>query len=1597
MSVRQLSFVFVVFVAGMLGATQHARSSAAAPCDAPILNPIVCENSKDGTPQSDWDVTNGPDPSIVGFATQFSVNHGQTVQFKVKTGSTNYRFDIYRLGYYNGDGARKVATVQPSVSLPQSQPACLSEPATGLVDCGNWSVSASWAVPASAVSGIYLATLVREDPEDGSRNHIVFVVRDDEGHSDLLVQTSDTTWQAYNDYGGNSLYTGSPANRAYKVSYNRPFANRSSSVGGAIESFLFAAEYPMLRFIEANGYNVSYTSGIDTESRGSEILEHKVFVSSGHDEYWSNAQRLNVEAARDAGVNLAFFSGNEIFWKTRWETGIDGSGAPYRTLVTYKETKANAKIDPNSAWTGTWRDPRFSPPADGGRPENVLTGQLFRVNGIQYWVMQVPEADGKMRFWRNTSVATLASGQTADLPLGTLGYEWDESPDNGVQPAGLVRLSTTTYNVSNLYLLDLGNTFGNGIATHNLTLYRAASGAIVFGAGTVNWAWGLDDTHDGLNTPTNESMQQATINLFADMGVQPGSLLPDLVAASQSTDHVKPSSHISSPGAGFSAVTGTAVTVTGTATDSGGRVGAVEVSTDNGATWHFATGRGNWTYTWTPASPGAVTIRTRAVDDSANVETPAAGVSGTVTYGACPCSIWEGAETPAVVSQSDAQPVELGVKFRSEINGYITGVRFYKGPANTGVHTGSLWSVDGTLLATGQFANESAGGWQLLTFSAPVAITANTPYVASYHTNTGFYSLTSSYFAVSETANPPLHALQEGASGPNGVYRYGASAFPNQSYQSGNYWVDAVFNNVYVDTVPPAIVARTPAAGATDVSFLAQVSATLSEAVTPSTVSLTLRRPNGTNVAATTTYDAQTRTATLVPTGQLAAGTTYTATLSGAADPAGNVVASSSWSFTTVACPCSIWPGTTTPAGDSKSDGQPVELGVKFKSDVSGYITGVRFYKGAGNTGTHTGSLWTDTGTLLSTATFTNESATGWQEVSFPAPVAVTANTVYVASYRNPTGTYIVTSGQFVAAGVTRSPLTALQDGAAGGNGVYRYGAPGFPTGSYQGGNYWVDVAFSAIYNDGVAPSVTGRSPAAGAPGIPATATVTATLSEPIVGGSAAFVLHAPGGATVPATVSYDAQTRTASLQPTAPLALGSTYTATVSGAIDLSGNVMASTSWSFTTVVCPCTIWPVASTPVGDVHADGLSLELGVAFKSETNGYIMGIRFYKGGGNTGTHTGNLWTSSGTLLASATFTNESASGWQLVTFPVPVAVSAGTTYVASYFNPTGTYLSTLGYFAAGMPVPGSWPLSAPLSGNGLYRYGASAFPTDSYQGANYWVDVKFNAAFQDEVAPVLTNRTPASGATAIPANNAVTATFSEPITAGSLSFVLRDSGGTPVPATVSYDPQSRIASLQPTAVLALGSTYTATVSGASDPSGNVMTSTSWTFTTVACPCSLWPSGTTPVGDIHFDGTSLELGVTFKSDISGYITGIRFYKAAGDTGTHTGSLWTSSGTLLAAATFTAESASGWQVVTFPAPVAVTAGTSYVASYFTPTGTYLSTPGYFLPGMPAVGSWPLSAPLTGGTNVNGLYRYGASAFPTNSYQGGNYWVDVLFAAN
>jgi N,N-dimethylformamidase beta subunit-like protein/uncharacterized protein DUF4082/Big-like domain-containing protein/K319-like protein/purple acid phosphatase-like protein len=882
------------------------RAGAASPCTSPA-NAVVAENCQTGAPQSQWDV-DPSDTSMLGFASPFTNNVGTTVHFKVDTDATNYRLDIYRMGWYGGNGARLVTTILPSAVLPQAQPGCQNDAPTGLVDCGNWGDSATWAIPSGAVSGVYFAKVVRTDGTAGA-SHIPFVVRNDAGHSALLFQTSDTTWQAYNQYGGHSLYTGGPGvnpARAYKVSYNRPFTTRDTGE----EDFFFHAEYPMVRWLERNGYDVSYISGIDTDRGGAALLEqHQVFMSVGHDEYWSGAQRANVEAARDAGVDLAFFSGNQGFWRTRWENSIDGTDSARRTLVSYKDTHAGTKIDPAPGeWTGTWRDPLGA--AYGvGKPENALQGTIFTVNCCTY-AIKVPSTLGQLRFWRNTDVAAQEGG-TATLSDGTLGYEWNEDLDNGSRPPGQIDLSSTTQSVPE-YLQDAGSTYSPGVATHSMTLHRASGGALVFDAGTVQWSWGLDATHDGNASTVDPSIEQATVNLFADMGVQPASLQSDLASATASTDATAPSATIENPSTGDTVSTGSPVTVSGTAVDAGGgRVAGVEVSTDNGAHWHPAQGLESWHYTFTPTAVGDVAIKARATDDSVNTGAPTAATTVTVVAGGCPCSLWDDSATPAATGFHDTPSISLGVKFRSDTDGLVTGLRFYKSPGDPGTHVGHLYAANGTVLATQAYTGESASGWQHVTLSTPVAITANTTYVAAVYSAAGYYPDDVGYFASHGLDRPPLHALATTESA-NGVYLYDQDALPTETFNGGNYWVDLDFTNGN-DTTAPFVTARTPTAGATNVPALTTVTARFNESMDPSTItpsSFVLRDAQNAAVTATVAYDDDTHTATLTPSAALAPSAAYTVSISGVTDVAGNPLASAAtWGFSTAAPPADSGPG----------------------------------------------------------------------------------------------------------------------------------------------------------------------------------------------------------------------------------------------------------------------------------------------------------------------------------------------------------------------------------------------------------------------------------------------------------------------------------------------------------------------------------------------------------------------------------------------------------------------------------------------------------------------------------------------------------------
>ena len=1403
-------------------------------CSPPAPNQIVCENSLPGNPPSDWAIEEDGDSTIQGFATDISVNQGGTISFKIDTDAKAYTIGIFRMGYYAGLGARKIASITPSATLPQAQPACMTVSATNLYDCGNWAISASWQVPADATSGIYFAVLTRTDT--GGVSQIFFIVRNDTSHSDILYQTSDETWQAYNSYGGHSVYgqleTFDLPNRAFKVSYNRPFITRSFSDESA--TWVFGSEYPMVRWLEANGYDVTYSTGVDAARNGSLIQNHKLYMDCGHDEYVSGPQRTNIEAARDAGVNMAFFSGNEFFWKTRWENSIDGTNTANRTMVVYKETLAFAKIDPDDppTWTGTWRDPSFSPPADGGRPENALTGTIFMVNGPGTdnpgnLSIQVPAAEGKMRFWRNTTIANLTSGQTATLPAGTLGYEWDEDLDNGARPAGTFDLSTATYSLTSDFLLDYGATYGAGSATHQMTMHRAPSGALIFGAGTVQWAWGLDSNHDNPfyfpNLAPDPDMQQATVNLFADMGVQPASIQGGLLLATKSNDTTPPLSTITSPTNGSTQPLGVPLTISGTAKDSGsGVIGGVEVSVDGGGTWHPANGRESWSYSWTPLVGGSVNILSRAVNDSAYLETPSSGITISIPKPPINPDVNTSADTSSA-STTIKSPTFSTAAGNELLLAFVTGD--YLGGTNTtvtGVSGGGLtWALavranaqDGTSEVWRAFATAPLSGVAVtatLSQSVLSSITVKsfTGMDTSGTNGSGAIGATKSASATSGAPTATLTTTRSsswvygvGNDFDNAIAR---TPGPNQTIvhqdlttTGDTYWVQQQNQPTPVsgtsvtinDTAPTgdrynlAIVEILASAGPPPPTYT--ISGTVSGAVVSGvTVNLT-----GTSSGTATTDGSGNFTFAGLNNGSYTvtpskAGFTFTptslpATVNNASVPSIN--------FTSQAVPPPpVAIGTTTLPNAIQN--QPYSATLNATGGSSPYTWSLvnSTVLPQGLTLSATGQI-TGTPTVVGTTTFTvqvADSGTPQQTATQQLSIVVTSPPAFVTIW-SPSA---VPGTIDVGGGTNCGACTLVQGTNSGGSGVSDPTSYVNPTttgdllivfGAHSGwtgsgtttisdslGNTWhaCNGTGSGVFTDIKVDGSNGMS-CHYAVNITGAAVDTVTISASDCVGGCSFVAGSYleySGVASTASAAWDAYGFNASATSTTGSnnsTCGSVTTTEVNdlvicGIDQITGTLSAGTSpvnfgsldqpgivaavehvvWPSGGVINPTMTNSLSGATYGGItlalkgsSAGGSAAELGVKFKSDVNGTITGIRFYKSSNNTGTHIGNLWSSSGTLLSTATFTNETASGWQQVTFSPAVPITANTVYVASYHTNVGHYSDDQNYFSnSGVDNPPLHALQNGVSGvNGVIAPGStSSFPSTGSNSSNYWVDVVF--------------------------------------------------------------------------------------------------------------------------------------------------------------------------------------------------------------------------------------------------------------------------------
>jgi len=376
-----------------------------------------------------------------------------------------------------------------------------------------WTKTTTVTVPSAWVTGVYLAKLTGSP--SGKQSFIFFVVRNDGGHEKYLFQTSVTTYQAYNIYGGTSLY-GNTTNksvysyaRATKVSFDRPFDPQDSNGAGHFLRY----EYPWPRWAESQGYDLTYTTDIDTHTNVNPLTNHKAFLSIGHDEYWSKEMRDNVTAAVNAGVNLGVFSANTMFWQIRFDPNT--AGAPNRVEVGYKDQALSS--------TRPGPDPLFCPSApcapgtDNTRvttnwrswpvslPEQLLFGVMFEstANEVPYVVQNASS-------WVYTGTG-LSNGSRVN---GIVGYEYDKVFASYVDDTSGQTITLTPQ--PGLVILS---TSPVGTSHSNSTLYTAASGARVFAAGTIEWSSGLDSSgYGGAGGCVSSAHQQATRNILDNFG-----------------------------------------------------------------------------------------------------------------------------------------------------------------------------------------------------------------------------------------------------------------------------------------------------------------------------------------------------------------------------------------------------------------------------------------------------------------------------------------------------------------------------------------------------------------------------------------------------------------------------------------------------------------------------------------------------------------------------------------------------------------------------------------------------------------------------------------------------------------------------------------------------------------------------------------------------------------------------------------------------------------------------------------------------------------------------------------------------------------------
>jgi len=456
-------------------------------------SPIALENQQPGT--TDWELDPGVSTIFIqGYAGMVSALPGQVVPLYISSViPVDYGLAVYRIGWYGGLGGRLMFAVTHLHSQAQGVwlqklgligcASCTTDPTTHLVDA-HWNVSYRLPIGADWASGVYLIKL---SVGQFAESYIPLVVRAATSRAAVLMDIPVNTYQAYNLWGGYSLYQHinhvlrdeqSDSDRATQISFNRPYV-RSAGAG----DFLLW-DIHNVRWLERSDIDVTYTTSVDVARDPRQLLYHHVYLASGHDEYWTKSMRDGIEYARDHGINLAFLGANDSYWQAR--LAPDAAGHPNRTLVCYKvlshpfnssEDLINDPMYPShpESVTTMWRDPLLH------RPENSLLGLMYSsyFSGDGRYIPDMVITKSSV-LDQLAVTAGLTSGE--HLGGGVLGYEYDSLWKNGHTPHGLVVLAES----------PVVNTYHETQMAYT-AYYRAPSGAIVFDAGSIWWGNGLDN------------------------------------------------------------------------------------------------------------------------------------------------------------------------------------------------------------------------------------------------------------------------------------------------------------------------------------------------------------------------------------------------------------------------------------------------------------------------------------------------------------------------------------------------------------------------------------------------------------------------------------------------------------------------------------------------------------------------------------------------------------------------------------------------------------------------------------------------------------------------------------------------------------------------------------------------------------------------------------------------------------------------------------------------------------------------------------------------------------------------------------------------